>query len=268
MSQFTVMPFGFTRIKTLKANEKLVAWALQEYADKQGKCFPSLQRIADDIGISKSTVIRSLKVLEQKGFLKRQYRKDQSNVYELDYSVDKYEISRCQRDTGVVSERHWGGVCVTPEPYSDNHIQELKEEKPTKPRSSLSSLEIDDELSKLATEHGKVASKELDSFKDYCEANGKRYKNYRAAFKNWLRKDFGYKKKEPMFGVVSKAPLAPTGDLKAFDMELHRRKQDFDRVWASLSLKDKDRILSETHTAISQGKVWGKDLLREMKRSA
>ncbi len=116
MSQFTVMPFGFTRIKTLKANEKLVAWALQEYADKQGICFPSLQRIADDIGISKSTVIRSLKVLEEQGFIKRHYRKDQSNVYELDYSVDKYQSSRCQRDTGVVSERHQGGVCVTPEP--------------------------------------------------------------------------------------------------------------------------------------------------------
>jgi len=129
-------------------------------------------------------------------------------------------------------------------------------------------LEIDDELRKLATDNGKIASKELDAFKDYCESYGKTYKNYVAAFKNWLRRDFGTKKKEPMFGVASKAPKKATGEVKAFDLELHRRKMEFDHQWASLSVSDKKRVEQEAKQALAEGKFWASTLLAEMKKTA
>jgi len=39
---------------------------------------------------------------------------------------------------------------------------------------------------------------EFQHFKDYCEANGKKYKNHLAAFRNWLRNDSYRSKDEPV----------------------------------------------------------------------
>ena len=39
---------------------------------------------------------------------------------------------------------------------------------------------------------------EFQHFKDYCEANGKKYKNHLAAFRNWLRNDNYRSKDEPV----------------------------------------------------------------------
>jgi hypothetical protein len=53
--------------------------------------------------------------------------------------------------------------------------------------SSLADLAVDDDLREFGSEHGKSADAEIGRFADYCRAKGKTYRDYRAAFKNWLR---------------------------------------------------------------------------------
>lgn len=50
---------------------------------------------------------------------------------------------------------------------------------------------IESELNILQAEFDKVdVSIEFDKFQDYLKANGKKYANYKSAFRNWLRSDF------------------------------------------------------------------------------
>jgi len=55
---------------------------------------------------------------------------------------------------------------------------------------------IDDveKFRELAVENGKDVTLEYERFTDYCLSNGKRYKSYEAAFRNWLRSHIGEKK--------------------------------------------------------------------------
>mgnify|MGYP000756055001 FL=1 len=61
------------RIYDLGLSHKSVAvyCYLANRADKNGECFPSVRRIAEDLSISKSTVYRAFTELENRGLLER-----------------------------------------------------------------------------------------------------------------------------------------------------------------------------------------------------
>ena len=68
------------------AKSKLVYMYLKDRANKEGQCWPAIQTIGRDLGLSRSTVKRALKELEQAALLTRQGRKrenagDTSNLY-------------------------------------------------------------------------------------------------------------------------------------------------------------------------------------------
>lgn len=70
----------------LSARAKLVYMYLKDRANKEGQCWPAIRTIGKDIGLSRSTVKRALKELEQGSFLVKQSRKrendgDTSNLY-------------------------------------------------------------------------------------------------------------------------------------------------------------------------------------------
>ena len=61
---------------------------LKDHADREGKCWPGIKTIAAELGLSRSTVKRALKELEQAAFLTKQGRKrenegDTSNLYQI-----------------------------------------------------------------------------------------------------------------------------------------------------------------------------------------
>lgn len=70
----------------LPARSKLVYMYLKDRANKEGQCWPAIQTIGRDLGLSRSTVKRALRELEQGSFLVKQSRKrenkgDTSNLY-------------------------------------------------------------------------------------------------------------------------------------------------------------------------------------------
>ena len=72
----------------LPARAKLVYMYLKDRANKEGQCWPSIQTIGRDLGLSRSTVKRAIRELEQAALLTRRGRKrenegDTSNLYQI-----------------------------------------------------------------------------------------------------------------------------------------------------------------------------------------
>ena len=72
----------------LPARSKLVYMYLKDRANKDGQCWPAIQTIGRDLGLSRSTVKRALKDLEQAALLtrlgrKRENKGDTSNLYSI-----------------------------------------------------------------------------------------------------------------------------------------------------------------------------------------
>lgn len=71
---------------TLSPTLRVVYITLKLYASQNGVCYPSHELLGRTAGLSKSTIIRSLKLLEDKGWIKieKRYKKNgKSNVYHL-----------------------------------------------------------------------------------------------------------------------------------------------------------------------------------------
>lgn len=62
--------------------QTLFTW-ICSYADADGICFPSIQRLAKDTGMSKRTVSNKLNELESLGLLDRRNRENTSNEYQV-----------------------------------------------------------------------------------------------------------------------------------------------------------------------------------------
>ncbi|MCL0101339.1 helix-turn-helix domain-containing protein, partial [Peptococcaceae bacterium] len=75
--------------KDLSANEKLVYLYFCRRANNENKAWPSFQRVADDSGLSRRTVIDVIKKLINKSLLEKNTRPRQSNVYTL-FPVPNY----------------------------------------------------------------------------------------------------------------------------------------------------------------------------------
>lgn len=87
------------RICDLGLSHKAVAvyCYLANRADKNGECYPSVRRIAEDLSIHKSTVFRAFKELEEQGLLEREARYHtqggrRSSLYRI-----KGEITQAER---------------------------------------------------------------------------------------------------------------------------------------------------------------------------
>ena len=100
---------------------------LARHADGNGLAFPGLKRIGEKLKISRSTVLRTLKTLEDAGMLKieRGEKSGTVNKYVLNDTADwKLATEGYQTDTPPVSVGNPPGVSQTPPPVSHRHPKE------------------------------------------------------------------------------------------------------------------------------------------------
>ncbi len=85
---FTQIPNFLLNNKNLTNNAKVVYAKLLSYAWHNNQVFPGQERMAEEIGSSKSTVGRAVQELEEQGWLEIQRRgQGKTNLYILKYKV-------------------------------------------------------------------------------------------------------------------------------------------------------------------------------------
>lgn len=82
--------------------QTLYVW-LVNYASEDGVCFPSIEKLSTDCGMSKNSVLRSIEVLENARFLTRTRRGNvgMSNRYQLNILPEKVNGGAPQRRGGA-----------------------------------------------------------------------------------------------------------------------------------------------------------------------
>lgn len=87
---FTQVPNMLLNSANLSAVAKLVYAKLLSYAWHNNRVFPGQERLAEEIGLSKSTVNRGIQELDRKGWIGVERRgQGQTNVYTLHHTVKK-----------------------------------------------------------------------------------------------------------------------------------------------------------------------------------
>lgn len=97
---------------------KFVLIAVANYADDNGRCWPSQERLARDTELTDRCIRESLKKLEEKGFLTRDHRqvhgsKRQSDVIQLVYQRKQVPVGPEERGSGGGGGEERGSGCTT-----------------------------------------------------------------------------------------------------------------------------------------------------------
>ena len=89
MKEYTKIPNELFTTEQITFKEKMLLFYLCMRAGSKKICFPSISRIAKELRISETTVISCIKALEQKGFIKKERRRNlnggnSSNLYTIE----------------------------------------------------------------------------------------------------------------------------------------------------------------------------------------
>jgi Mn-dependent DtxR family transcriptional regulator len=80
---FIKAPIELIIDKNLSSMDKCIYLAIKQYADKSGECFPSRKKIAESMDITPLTVTRSIKKLENSGYINVKRSLDSVNHYKI-----------------------------------------------------------------------------------------------------------------------------------------------------------------------------------------
>lgn len=175
----------------MMANHKAKSWLFNDklILIKRGEVATSLVNLSKRWNCSRNKIRHFLDLLENDAMIVQ--KKDR--VYTL-VSICNYET---YQDREKTKGQRRDNVRTTEGQRRDTtkECKELKEyiyapKKFEKIEKSLDELQ--------AQFKNRNVKSEFQHFKDYCEANGKKYKNHLAAFRNWLRNENYRTKDEPI----------------------------------------------------------------------
>lgn len=210
----------------LEATTKLVLLCLSTYMNDHGEgCYPSQERVAEDTSLTKRAVIVHIKKAIDAGWLKkdkrglRGYRWD-ANEYRAAMPKGMNHVHPSSAKTGDEPDSpHAEEGCTTftpgvndvhpnsppnslspttlsgslpPQDFFGSENAPKKEEhiQIGKRVTHINDLVIDEDIRVFAAARnpGLNLESELEDFKLWRQARDRRFKDYRAAFKNWLKK--------------------------------------------------------------------------------
>ena len=148
---------------------------------KRGSFPTSLRKLADRWGFSVNKLNRFIKLLKKDTMIDTHTDYGFTLVKIVNY--EQYQVKNdTQTDTVVDTPVDTVGVTT---------IRSNKKEKKNIYSKESQIKKIEENIEALILEFiGVDVNSEFEKFKDYLIANGKTYKNYNAAFRNWLRSDW------------------------------------------------------------------------------
>lgn len=94
--------------------KRFVLYALANYADANGVCWPSYRTLEEWTGYTRRSIIRTINELRELGMIRTQPRMRENGSASSNIIQLAFMKVGCQADTGVVTHRHQGGDTVTP----------------------------------------------------------------------------------------------------------------------------------------------------------
>lgn len=195
---------GHPRGEAFNTATRAVFTSLVMHADSEGRCYPSHGRLGKATDLGKSSVIRSVNALEAAGWLVRErVAPPASTRYLLTVpQADRPTVEPSQRQTLTVPETDLDRPTVGHELLKELPKEPRGADRKGLKRSIPDGWAPNEKHLEIAKQRGLDFSQESERFRDYCEANAKKYADFDAAFRKWLRSDF----QAP--GPGAKAPAA------------------------------------------------------------
>lgn len=226
------VPNWVIRSDRLHGTEKWVYIALLNRANSKGMSWPSLATLAKDVGVSKNTILKTLKSLEDKRLIERTQRRKSSNEFDSNvYLVRAWEggaesaLGGSSSEQGVVQPVNKGGSnesqevlpievlpnrSTTQERDGDVISVEDVPDGTTRPEPLPDPFILDRRMKAWGASNlpGLDLVTETRTFVTYWrhgEGKGKRKKNWYLTWQNWMRKQHADAKRD-----------APSGDPNAW----------------------------------------------------
>ncbi len=186
----------------LKPDEYLNGWArkcgwkatlvydsLWRHADKDRKCFPSIQLMADEHGVSRDTIIRGLKTLIEYGLVTKEENRDEKgkflhNTYTLTDKTKWRDISKSLTATRV-SKSLTASSQVAHSDYKDTHTKDTHTLSIAKPQYSQLDHLSDKDFQEIADRYQVPVSFVRSKYDDMVLWAGERVNNPKTRGRNW-----------------------------------------------------------------------------------
>lgn len=181
-------------LRELDTCAQVIYFWLCSYIDDEGVCFPSLDTLAKDAGVSQRTVVNKLPILEKLGVIKRVRRRKKGSK---ENAVNRYQVMilpsrKGSERSAVGSERdslgsERGAVEVVNDVQSNSiHLTQSTELYGEFTNVKLSNAEFE----KLTERFGESKRNDLiERLSSYMASKKKRYKSHYATLLNWARRD-------------------------------------------------------------------------------
>jgi len=177
----------------MMANHQTKTWLFNDrlIEIKRGEVATSTVNLAKRWNCSRNKIRHFLELLEKDGMLG--HKKDRGYTH---LNICNYETYQ-DRGTGEGQQKDRRGTGEGQARDTTKECKELKNVKNIYKNTKSDQLKtIQESFVKLKSDFpNRNVESEFEHFKDYCDAKGKSYKNYLAAFRNWLRNE-QYRKPE------------------------------------------------------------------------
>ena len=189
--------------KNLKPIEKILLAEIESLGGLHDGCFASNQYFADFLDLSKDRTSKLISGLKNKGYI----------TVELSYKEGSYEVDKRIIKANPSSYFCLGGSThlegggenndyITNNYNINNNNNKTSKKKTTKEvrhkyGEFKNVLLSDKDLEKLKTEYGEeLVEKYIKKMDEWIELNGRRYKNYYLALRQWMNKEASKKQEK------------------------------------------------------------------------
>ena len=188
--------------KDLSTNEKILLAEIDSLGGSSDGCFASNQYFADFFDLSKDRISRLVSGLKNKGYITVEliYKEGTCEVDKRIIKLNPYSYFY----QGV--QNHQGGIGENTKDitnnYNINNNNKTSKKKTTKEvrhkyGEFKNILLSDKDLEKLKAEYGEeLVEKYIKKMDEWIELNGRRYKNYYLALRQWMNKEVSKKQEK------------------------------------------------------------------------
>ena len=189
--------------KDLSTNEKILLAEIDSLGGSSDGCFASNQYFADFFDLSKDRISRLVSGLKNKGYITVEliYKEGTCEVDKRIIKLNPYSYFY----QGV--QNHQGGIGENTKDITNNYNINNNNNKTSKKKSTKEPrhkygefknvLLSDKDLEKLKAEYGEeLVEKYIKKMDEWIELNGRRYKNYYLALRQWMNKEVSKKQEK------------------------------------------------------------------------